>query len=159
MSSLLDETAKGRSLLDVYANKQSFKNSNRDELINIIVEHTIFENIHLRPNNFLTIVTEICALFPKEKFAQVRAIYRFVIFNTIVIIVHIFNQEYYFIPRKGKKNPSGKLYTKYVNSRTKKKKIDGHSSTRSEPDSVVKESEEISEIDDSVASALTFPIV
>ncbi|XP_067644318.1 uncharacterized protein [Eurosta solidaginis] len=47
---------------------------------------------------------------------------------------HILKKDYYFIPRQGKNNPSGKLYSKYKNLKSKRRKIDGSSELSESPD-------------------------
>ncbi|XP_046803850.1 uncharacterized protein LOC124419262 [Lucilia cuprina] len=102
LKDLLMETAKGKAILDFYQKGHTLTDLNRNELINIIIEDSLFGNRSLSPRDFSNLVEEICQVFPNEKNVQ----------------------KYYFIPRRGKKNPSGKLYSKYVNMKSKRKKND-----------------------------------
>ncbi|XP_067615182.1 uncharacterized protein [Eurosta solidaginis] len=43
-------------------------------------------------------------------------------------------EDYYFIPRQGKNNPSGKLYSKYKNLKSKRRKIESSSELSESPD-------------------------
>ncbi|XP_036340023.1 uncharacterized protein LOC118749334 [Rhagoletis pomonella] len=79
----------------------AWKKKQRNELINIIVEEVISSNVTLRAHDFPVLINEIVGIFPNEKAVE----------------------EYYFIPRNGRKNPSGKLYAKYKNRRSKKHKL------------------------------------
>ncbi|XP_017464874.1 PREDICTED: uncharacterized protein LOC108358198 isoform X2 [Rhagoletis zephyria] len=79
---------------------QHLTNGNRDDLISVVIDEVIANDIILRGNDFVNLLEQIINLFPNEKGAR----------------------EYYYIPRKGKKCPSGKLYGKYVNQRSKKRK-------------------------------------
>ncbi|XP_036329684.1 uncharacterized protein LOC118741818 [Rhagoletis pomonella] len=100
LPSLLQQTCKGKLILESYKKNQHLTNGNRDDLISIVIDEVIANDIILRGNDFVNLLEQIINLFPNEKGAR----------------------EYYYIPRKGKKCPSGKLYGKYVNQRSKKRK-------------------------------------
>ncbi|XP_055907744.1 uncharacterized protein LOC129942723 [Eupeodes corollae] len=64
-------------------------------------------DINLKPSDFPLIVDQILSIFPNEEEAK----------------------DYYFIPREGKKNPSGRLYSRYANCRSKRVKSSQSSCT------------------------------
>ncbi|XP_067635938.1 uncharacterized protein [Eurosta solidaginis] len=47
---------------------------------------------------------------------------------------HILKKDYYFIPRQGKNNTSGKLYSKYKNLKSKRRKIESSLELSESPD-------------------------
>ncbi|XP_036335974.1 uncharacterized protein LOC118746249 isoform X2 [Rhagoletis pomonella] len=96
---LLSNTARGTKILNFYKENNRLDNINRDEIIAILIEEICYGNISLKPSDFHSLVNEICSVFPSE----------------------VETKEYYYIPRTGKKNPSGKLFYKYVNCRKGKK--------------------------------------
>ncbi|XP_067633174.1 uncharacterized protein [Eurosta solidaginis] len=98
--SLLQQTCKGKLLLESYKKNQHLTNRNRDDLISIVIDEVIANDIILKAKDFANLLEQIINLFPNENGAR----------------------EYYYIPRKGKKCPSEKLYGKYVNQRSKKRK-------------------------------------
>ncbi|XP_070068488.1 uncharacterized protein [Drosophila takahashii] len=100
LHSLLNETQKGKDILEYEETHRILSQTLRDDLIAIIVEEAIFGNIAIKVPDFQTLLDEICLLFPSQ----------------------ISVKKYYFIPRKGRGNPSEKLYSKYSNRRSQKKK-------------------------------------
>ena len=59
------------------------------------------------------------------------------------------------IPRQGKKNPSGKLYSKYVNSRSKRKRRESSGLTVGSKCNIIGSlTNEDVEVDQSIATAL-----
>ncbi|XP_054087036.1 uncharacterized protein LOC128921961 [Zeugodacus cucurbitae] len=100
LSTFLNDNSAGKQLIQYYEEWTCFTNKKRDAHIKIILEDVMLTKTKLRPEHFASIVEEIISLFPNEKESQ----------------------DYYYIPRQRKKNPSGKLYSKYFNLKTKIRK-------------------------------------
>ncbi|XP_036340141.1 uncharacterized protein LOC118749448 [Rhagoletis pomonella] len=94
-----------------YKNK-TLTHAQREDIINIVLEEVISKNINLRVQDFPCIVDEICSIFPSE----------------------VNMQDYYFISRQGRNNPSGKLYSKYKNQKSKHRKVEGLSESSESKD-------------------------
>ncbi|XP_070067915.1 uncharacterized protein [Drosophila takahashii] len=69
----------------------------KNDLISIILEETFSTGITIKYSDFSLLLDEICCHLPGEEKCK----------------------DYYFISRDGKKNPSGKLYSKYKNRRSR----------------------------------------
>ncbi|XP_067637305.1 uncharacterized protein [Eurosta solidaginis] len=134
--SLLQQTCKGKLLLESYKKNQHLTNRNRDDLISIVIDEVIANDIILKAKDFANLLEQIINLFPNENGAR----------------------EYYYIPRKGKKCPSGKLYGKYVNQRSKKRKSmcfeQNTPSPASDNTGAPTENDEVPEIDVTICRAL-----
>ncbi|XP_017492749.1 PREDICTED: uncharacterized protein LOC108380863 isoform X2 [Rhagoletis zephyria] len=100
---ILKDCSAGRTIHDYYECNGHLNNSQRDRIINAVVEHVVANNIKLRPVNFEQFLKDIQMLFPEEKCSL----------------------EYYYIPRKGKRPPAGKLFSKYINITAKERKKKG----------------------------------
>lgn len=98
---LLKASTKGNNIFTYYSQNLNLSKVHRDDLIQIVVEEFIAKGTRLRPEDFTTIVNEIIKVFPNEKA----------------------NRDFYFVPRKNKKNPRGKLYFKYFNLKTRSRKL------------------------------------
>ncbi|KAM7350821.1 uncharacterized protein ACRADG_009264 isoform 2-T2 [Cochliomyia hominivorax] len=93
---ILEQSLKGKTLLNFIKNNCNLTDSLRADLINIILEDIFYHDLKLAPKDIPFVVNEILEIFPNEI------------------------REYYFVQRKGKTNPSGKLWDKYVNQRAKR---------------------------------------
>ncbi|XP_073846869.1 uncharacterized protein [Musca autumnalis] len=94
LEELVDESVFG-SIIKVFYNRHGYlERKHRDEIINTIVDYVITNEIKLHSSDFGKIVDMIVNIFPSEDEAR----------------------DYYFINRKGKRNPMGRLYTKYYNT-------------------------------------------
>ncbi|XP_067627089.1 uncharacterized protein [Eurosta solidaginis] len=78
---LLSSTTRGKKILSFYKENSRLDNVNRDEVIAILIEEICYGNTSLKPNDFYSLVNEICSVFPSE----------------------VDTKEYYYIPRAGKK--------------------------------------------------------
>lgn len=99
MIQILKGSLRGQAALKFYSLNHSLTDDIRDDIINCIVEEIIFNDVSVTIAEFHLIVQEIVELFPCEDKIK----------------------DYYFIPRCEKKNPSGKLFVKYVNTKSRKK--------------------------------------
>lgn len=99
MIQILKGSLRGQAALKFYSLNHSLTDDIRDDIINCIVEEIIFNDASVTIAEFHLIVQEIVELFPCEDKIK----------------------DYYFIPRCEKKNPSGKLFVKYVNTKSRKK--------------------------------------
>ncbi|XP_067635581.1 uncharacterized protein [Eurosta solidaginis] len=64
---LLSSTTRGKKILSFYNENSRLDNINRDEVIAILVEEIFYGNTSLKPNDFYSLVTEICSVFPSGK--------------------------------------------------------------------------------------------
>ncbi|XP_037708530.1 uncharacterized protein LOC119546370 [Drosophila subpulchrella] len=97
LGTLLAETNRGRAILD-QGKKQMYLSQNmKNDLISIILEEIFSTGITIKYSDFSLLLDEICCHLPGEEKCK----------------------DYYFISRDGKKNPSGKLYSKYKNRRSR----------------------------------------
>lgn len=71
LSVILNETSKGKNIIEFYKQKQNLTNEYRNELINIIVEEVINNNTTLHAKDFLVLINEIVVIFPNEKSVEV----------------------------------------------------------------------------------------
>ncbi|XP_070854894.1 uncharacterized protein [Drosophila suzukii] len=69
----------------------------KNDLLSIILEEIFSTGITIKYSDFSLLLDEICCHLPGEEKCK----------------------DYYFISRDGKKNPSGKLYSKYKNRRSR----------------------------------------
>ncbi|XP_011294888.1 uncharacterized protein LOC101897248 [Musca domestica] len=94
LEELIEESVFG-TIIKVFYNRHGYlERKHRDEIINTIVDYVVTKEIKLHSSDFGKIVDMIVNLFPAEEEAR----------------------DYYFINRKGKRNPMGRLYTKYYNT-------------------------------------------
>ncbi|XP_075170229.1 uncharacterized protein LOC142242536 [Haematobia irritans] len=101
LNTLLNETSRGKSIIAFEHQHKHLTDSHRDDIISIIIEEVINNNLVLHSQDFLVLFNDICSVFPCENEMQ----------------------DYYYIPRKGKNNACGKLYSKYKNKCLKKKRL------------------------------------
>ncbi|XP_023303950.2 uncharacterized protein LOC111685906 isoform X1 [Lucilia cuprina] len=94
LDELLDESLFGPVMKAFYQKNGYLERKHRDELIQSIVDYVITHEIKLHSSDFNKIVDMIISIFPNEEESR----------------------DYYFINRKGKRNPMGRLYTKYYNT-------------------------------------------
>ncbi|XP_036319124.1 uncharacterized protein LOC118733706 [Rhagoletis pomonella] len=71
LPSLLQQTCKGKLILESYKKNQHLTNGNRDDLISIVIDEVIANDIILRGNDFVNLLEQIINLFPNEKGARV----------------------------------------------------------------------------------------
>ncbi|XP_037940459.1 uncharacterized protein LOC119673270 [Teleopsis dalmanni] len=99
---IMQESSNGRRILQYYEENSNLSNKEREGIIEIILdEYCIYQKRKLKPEDMKTLADEIIQLFSCEKK----------------------NYDYYYIPRQRKKSPSGKLFSKYFNIRTKLRKL------------------------------------
>uniref|UniRef100_A0A1B0ERX3 Uncharacterized protein n=1 Tax=Glossina morsitans morsitans TaxID=37546 RepID=A0A1B0ERX3_GLOMM len=91
---LLEESLLGSVMKTFYQKHGHLERKHRDELIQIIVDYVTSNEIKLHCSDFMKITDMIVNIFPSENESR----------------------DYYFINRKGKRNPMGRLYTKYYNT-------------------------------------------
>ncbi|XP_017478203.1 PREDICTED: uncharacterized protein LOC108367993 isoform X2 [Rhagoletis zephyria] len=96
---ILEAQDNGRAILDFFKANRFIMEVHRQELIVLLLENFFACNLKLQCKDFSYIVQQIINIFPTEK------------------------KDYYFIPRGPRKNPGGKLYDKYHNFKTKRRKI------------------------------------
>ncbi|XP_065367870.1 uncharacterized protein LOC135960494 [Calliphora vicina] len=94
LEELLDESLFGPVMKAFYQKNGYLERKHRDELIQSVVDYVITNEIKLHSSDFNKIVDMIISIFPSEDESR----------------------DYYFINRKGKRNPMGRLYTKYYNT-------------------------------------------
>ncbi|XP_070071409.1 uncharacterized protein [Drosophila takahashii] len=102
LKNLIMETSRGRQILNFYEANNCLTKEKRDILINIILEDAIATNVILKPFDMANITNDIVSIFPKEKEMM----------------------DYYFIPRSGKSNCGGKLFSKFKNRNHKRSKME-----------------------------------
>lgn len=72
LSVILNETSKGKNIIEFYNQNKNLTDEYRNELINIIVEEVITNNITLHATkDFLLLINEIVGIFPNEKAVEV----------------------------------------------------------------------------------------
>uniref|UniRef100_A0A1A9WSU2 Uncharacterized protein n=1 Tax=Glossina brevipalpis TaxID=37001 RepID=A0A1A9WSU2_9MUSC len=91
---LLEESLFGSAMKTSYQKYGHLERKHRDELVQIIIDYVTSNEIKLHCSDFIKITDMIVNIFPKEEESR----------------------DYYFINRKGKRNPMGRLYTKYYNT-------------------------------------------
>lgn len=64
---MLQESNKGRALLEYYKTHQSLDKFRRDDLVSIILEDIQYNEYCLSPKDYPPILNEIESVFPKEK--------------------------------------------------------------------------------------------
>ncbi|XP_065359760.1 uncharacterized protein LOC135953710 [Calliphora vicina] len=131
LKTLINSSPKGRDILKYAAESQKLTCQQREDIVNIIIEDVIYKNTVLYPNDFQKLTAEICSLFPSE--------------NNM--------KDFYYIPRKGKTNAGGKLYSKYRNKCAKKRKLMGSTPSFSPTTSQSSDIEHV-EYDESISVAL-----
>ncbi|KAM7345722.1 uncharacterized protein ACRADG_011902 isoform 2-T2 [Cochliomyia hominivorax] len=94
LEELIDESLFGPVMKAFYQKHGYLERKHRDELIQSIIDYVINHDIKLHSSDFNKIVDMIVSMFPNEEESR----------------------DYYFINRKGKRNPMGRLYTKYYNT-------------------------------------------
>ncbi|TMW40546.1 hypothetical protein DOY81_014375, partial [Sarcophaga bullata] len=94
LEELIDASLFGPVMKAFYQKNGYLLRKHRDELIQSIVDYVITHEIKLHCSDFNKIVDMIVSIFPTEEESR----------------------DYYFINRKGKRNPNGRLYTKYYNT-------------------------------------------
>ncbi|XP_075155529.1 uncharacterized protein LOC142228878 [Haematobia irritans] len=131
LADILCENAIGTAIIQYERKYQSLTKDYRDELINIIANEAVSNDIKIRINEFTLLLDEIVWVLPSEESVK----------------------DYYFIPRDGKENPSGKLYSKYKNRRAKRLKCD-KSAAKFEEAEMDMDIREIPEVDENVATSI-----
>lgn len=71
LTDILNRTSKGQSSLEIYKQSQKLSDNNRDDIISIIIEEIVCNKISLKPSDFISIVNDICQIFPSEAVAKV----------------------------------------------------------------------------------------
>ncbi|XP_058974399.1 uncharacterized protein LOC101890023 isoform X2 [Musca domestica] len=125
IAQILRSCGKGRAIVDYYTENNQLLESHRHDIISIILEEVVTSNCILHISDFTLICEQILSLFPNE------------------------NKDFYFIPRGPRKNPSGRLYDKYHNLKSKRRKVLGRSLSNQ-----INESSEEDEIDEKTLSSL-----
>ncbi|KAF5276402.1 hypothetical protein FQR65_LT16350 [Abscondita terminalis] len=95
LQEVLSESNKGKSILEYYKKNLCLDKLRRDSLVTVILEDIHYNGTNLSPKDYPNILAEIESNFPSEK--------KFL--------------DYYFFCRQKRKNPGGRLYNKYVNSK------------------------------------------
>ncbi|XP_065366893.1 uncharacterized protein LOC135959764 [Calliphora vicina] len=135
LKTILNQTSKGKAVLDYSKRNHKLTCEQRDDLINIIIEEIFSKDVVLCTQDFKRLLDDICSVFPFEKAMK----------------------DYYYISREGKNNASGKLYSKYRSKNLKRRRLLDSLPTSSNAEStgsLQSAEKESVEIDESIAVAL-----
>ncbi|XP_050326764.1 uncharacterized protein LOC126757149 isoform X1 [Bactrocera neohumeralis] len=91
----------GQRIKQFYNKNGYLENSQRNEIVRLIVSDVMRQGESLSPKDLRAILSDIITLFPNEQAAA----------------------DYYFIYRGGKGNPLGRLYQRYSNENVKRRRM------------------------------------
>ncbi|XP_075167848.1 uncharacterized protein LOC142240014 [Haematobia irritans] len=126
LEELINESVFGPITKAFYNKNGYLERKHRDELIQAIVDFVIGKEIKLHCSDFSKIVDMIVNIFPTEDDSR----------------------DYYFINRKGKRNPMGRLYTKYYNKLKRIRVRDIHQEFTQDSSTYMQQSDTLADDDD-----------
>uniref|UniRef100_A0A1I8P736 Uncharacterized protein n=1 Tax=Stomoxys calcitrans TaxID=35570 RepID=A0A1I8P736_STOCA len=134
LEELINESVFGPIMKAFYKKHGYLERKHRDELIQAVIDYVINKEIKLHCSDFAKIVDMIVNIFPAEHDSR----------------------DYYFINRKGKRNPMGRLYTKYYNTLKRMRVRDIHQEFTQESTTYM-QSDTLADDDAMLTTGLTTP--